>query len=407
MPLRSLVLDFNSYFASVEQQVRPELRGQPIAVAPVEADTTCCIAASKEAKGFGIRTGTPIGEARKLCPRLQVLLARPRLYVEFHDRLVAAIDACTPVDHVMSIDEVLCELTGKRQQPGEALALGKRIKERIRRDVGECLTSSIGIAPNPLLAKLASDLQKPDGLTVLDVADLPNRLKDLPVRTLCGIGPRMEARLHAHGLRTLGEVRTLSREAARQVWGSVEGERVHLQLQGEWVPGAPTRSRVLGHSRVLPPELRYREAAISVLHELTQKAAARLRRNEWLTTRLSVAVKTVRRHKWGQEVKLLETSDTLQLLGALEKALQFLPELPAPLLWVGVSFSGLVMPDNYTPCLFEHHSRRDALNAAVDRLNETFGKHTVFYGGAFQGRRTDAMRIAFQRIPELEKEREG
>src|SRR5258706_2081328 len=105
MPLRALYIDFNSYFASVEQQRRPELRGKPVAVLPVVADTTCCIAASYEARKFGIKTGTVVQEAKRLCPDLQLVAAQPAVYVEYHQRLVEIIESCAHVERVLSIDE--------------------------------------------------------------------------------------------------------------------------------------------------------------------------------------------------------------------------------------------------------------------------------------------------------------
>src|SRR5471030_2931427 len=113
MSLHSLVVDFNSYFASVEQQLRPELRGKAIAVVPVKAESTCCIAASYEAKKFGVKTGTRVSDARHLCPGLQIVEARPALYVESHHKLIAAVESCIHVEEVWSIDEMVCELTGK------------------------------------------------------------------------------------------------------------------------------------------------------------------------------------------------------------------------------------------------------------------------------------------------------
>src|SRR5271168_1308237 len=112
MALRALFVDFNSYFSSVEQQEQPHLRGRPVAVVPVMTDSTCCIAASYEAKRFGIKTGTNVGEARKRCPGLVVVEARPSLYVEYHHRLIAVVDACVPVTQVRSIDEMSCTLRG-------------------------------------------------------------------------------------------------------------------------------------------------------------------------------------------------------------------------------------------------------------------------------------------------------
>src|SRR3989338_8086642 len=109
MPLRFLFVDFNAYFASVEQQERPELRGEPVVVAPIMSDSTCAIAASYEAKRFGIKTGMGIGEAKRLCPKLSVVEARHHLYIDYHHRLIETVESCVPVHSVLSIDEMACE----------------------------------------------------------------------------------------------------------------------------------------------------------------------------------------------------------------------------------------------------------------------------------------------------------
>ena len=176
MALRFLFVDFNSYFASVEQQVRPELRGKPVIVVPVMADTTCCIAASYEAKKFGIKTGTLVREAKTLCRDLLVVEARPPLYVEYHHKVLSVVESCIPVHKVLSVDEMACELTGSQRERHHALALAGKIKETIGRNIGTELRSSIGIGPNLFLAKTASDMQKPDGLVVIQPDDLPQCL---------------------------------------------------------------------------------------------------------------------------------------------------------------------------------------------------------------------------------------
>src|SRR5271170_7543253 len=148
MALRELILDFNSYFASVEQQERPDLRGRPVAVAPVMTDYTCCIAASYEAKRWGIKTGTMVGAARKMCPALEVVEARPPLYVAYHHRLVAAVDSVLPVSEVLSIDEMRCALRGRWQERERVLESARQIKRAIVSKVGDFVKCSIGIAPN-------------------------------------------------------------------------------------------------------------------------------------------------------------------------------------------------------------------------------------------------------------------
>src|SRR5258708_1415700 len=154
--LRWLVIDLNSYFASCEQQEQPALRAKPVVVAPMLADTTCVIAASYPAKAFGVKTGTMIREARRLCPELIVVPARPKLYVEYHHRILDAIESCIPIEDVMSIDEVACRLDRSQRTPDAVTNLALQIKASVRDEVGACLTSSIGAATNCLLAKLAS-----------------------------------------------------------------------------------------------------------------------------------------------------------------------------------------------------------------------------------------------------------
>ena len=114
--VNSLFLDLNSYFASCEQHLRPELGDKPIAVVPMLSDSTCCIAASYEAKDFGIRTGTNVGEARRMCPDLILVDARPTEYIKLHHQILAAVDTCVPVETIYSIDEMSCRLMGRERQ---------------------------------------------------------------------------------------------------------------------------------------------------------------------------------------------------------------------------------------------------------------------------------------------------
>src|ERR1700677_232168 len=151
--LNWLFVDLNSYFASVEQQVRPELRGRPVGVVPMMADTTVCIAASYEAKAFGVRTGTIVADAKRMCPEIVLVEGRHEIYTEYHHRVVEAVESCVPVTSVCSIDEMACRLIGRERPLLNAIDLGMRVKRTIRERVGECLRSSVGLATNRYLAK--------------------------------------------------------------------------------------------------------------------------------------------------------------------------------------------------------------------------------------------------------------
>ena len=147
-----MFLDLNSYFAGAEQELQPHLRGLPVVVVPVEAESACCIAVSSQAKAYGIRTGIGLAEARLLCPHLQVVNARPRLYVELHHRLIEAIQRHVPVEQVMSCDEFAIRLLGREREPECAVELAYAIKQQIR-EVGRTLRCSIGLAPKPPLGQ--------------------------------------------------------------------------------------------------------------------------------------------------------------------------------------------------------------------------------------------------------------
>jgi DNA polymerase-4 len=403
MPLRCLIIDFNSFFASVEQQFRPELRHQPVAVVPVLADSTCCIAASYEAKAFGITTGTPVHEAKRRCPRIQIVEARHDLYVRYHHRLIAAVENCTHVRQALSIDEMICDLPLNLRSESHVRTLALRIKREIADMVGPHLRCSIGAAPNAFLAKTASDMQKPDGLVILQENDLPHRLHPLELRDLCGIGSHMLARLHRHGIYTVETLCAARRETLRAVWNGIEGERMYDQLRGHVPFRPPTQTTSISHSHVLPPQDRNGPAAFAVLNRLLQKAATRLRCAGFLASGLGLFIRYSREMDWSRDLRFSATGDTLALLRILEVLWQQRPA--APPLAVGVTLFRLVAPGNHTPSLFDPESRHDGLCQAMDKLNRRYGKNTVYFGGAHTARTSAPAPIAFNHIPEIEPER--
>lgn len=402
--LRSLYVDFNSYFASVEQQAEPALRGKAVCVAPVMAETTCCIAASYEAKAFGVRTGTPVHEARKLCKGIRIVPARPAMYVEYHHQLVAAVESCTHVEAVYSIDEMHCELTGSQGVRANAEALADKIKRTIHDTVGTELRCSIGIAPNLFLAKTASNMRKPDGMTVIELNDLPDCLYPLSLRDINGVGRQMEKRLNQAGILTLRDLWAADRARLARAWGSIEGERMHAKLRGEWRLPTPSPRASIGHSHVLAPEMRSDHAARSVLHKLLQKTAVRLRGHELLAGTMQVKVKYLRYPSWHEKISFDPSSDTLTLTDALDLLWLKKPAVRDDPLAVGVTLTRLVEAAHQTPSLFDTDSGRSKLNATIDKLNTRFGKNAVYFGGAHDALQSAPMRIAFSHIPDLDME---
>jgi len=412
MSLHSLYVDLNSYFASAEQQLRPELRGKPVGVLPVMADTTCCIAASIDAKRFGIKTGTPVWQARKLCKDIVFVQARPAVYVELHHRIVTAVESCTPVSAVLSIDEMTCDLMGRDREEAHAIALGYQIKQAIYDQVGEVLHSSVGIAPNRFLAKTASNMQKPDGLVVIRQNELPERLYGLKLGALTGIGRAMEPRLNQLGIHSVEQLCNASKDTLRHAWGGIEGERFYARLRGEVVVSAPTQRSSVGHSHVLAPDLRDPVSALAVLYRLLHKAAMRMRHYGYCAGGLGLHLSylQVRGSKpahWTDQARFSPHADSLAFNQTLAVLWQRRPPDPAPLLKVGVTLTHLADQDHITRDLFDPDNQHASLNTVLDQINKRYGPNTLYFGGAHSGLGAAPMRIAFSHIPELQVESDG
>ena len=419
--LRWLFLDLNSYFASVEQELQPRLRNRPIAVVPVMADTTCCIAASYEAKAFGVRTGTQVGDAKRLCPGIELVEARHEMYVGYHNKIVEAVESCVPVSSVMSIDEMACSLLGREQPLVAALDLARRVKETIKRDVGSTLRCSVGLATNRYLAKIASDMEKPDGLVALTPDILKAALQNLVLRDLPGIGARMEKHLHARGIRTMEQLLELDRAALSDVWGGVGGEKLWCWLRGEdFNDRELEHQKSISHSHMLPPEFRSRDGAYAIAHKLLHKAAMRLRRDRLWATNITLAVKFavpktqakklhysgIPQNGWSHGITVIECQDNQTLVEALCKLWAELPvgELYQKPFYVGVWLGNLVPDHLHTLSLFsslETESRRTRLSTTMDALNMKFGTDTLFPASMLLAKAAAPTRIAFTSIPDL------
>jgi DNA polymerase-4 len=418
MTLRCLFVDFNAYFASVEQEDDPSLRDRPVVVVPVMAATTCCIAASYAAKAHGIKTGTPVWEALERCPDVAVVQARPARYIELHHRLMQAIEDCIPHGKAESIDEVPCWLLGRERQPANAVAIAERIKRRIA-DEFSFIRCSIGIAPNKFLAKTASDMHKPDGLTVIEQADLPHALHRLELRDLCGIGPSMQRRLLAAGIHDVATLCAAPRERLRAAWKSIEGERFWMQLRGHELPERKTRRSSIGHSHVLGPELRNVDGMRSVLFKLLAKAAMRLRREGLVAEGLQMHVRFVgleERHERAIEFDALsDTPSLMHLLATLVEPLcdaagqgDWQPDRHPPLA-VAVTLAPVADSGDTNASLLPVDARARQVTDALDHINRKFGLNALHFGSMQLaiGQEAAPMRIPFSTIPEASGEDES
>lgn len=398
--VRWLFIDLNSYFATVEQEAQPHLRGLPIAVVPVEAETTCCIAVSYQAKAYGVCTGMSVAMARQCCPHLMLVNARPRLYVEYHHRIVGAIERHAPLHQVLSCDEFAVQLAGSQREPVEASALAYAIKQEIRA-VGSTLRCSIGIGPNRLLAKIAGEMQKPDGLMLLRRSHLPQALFPLALRDVPGVGRRMEHRLVAAGIDTARKLCTLSRERMHALWGGVQGDRLWLSLQGEDFPEpAAGPAQTLSRQHILPPDCRTLERARGIALKLLHATARRLRaKGLWAGgVFFQVGLQSGRALQAG--TLLPQTQDTLALQEHFLSMWRDLPgEIPTDLTIALTNLGPEPAPGLFGTPNVVHSPVMEVL----DGLNTRFGGNTVYLGSIHHDRQQAPTRISFGPPPPLEE----
>ena len=407
-PLRALFIDMDSYFASVEQHFRASLRGKPVAVAPMLVESTCCIAASYEAKAFGIKTGTRVADARKMCPGIVILEARPPLYVEVHHQIVEIVESCIHVDAVLSIDEMVAWLPTNWRSVEKVTAVGEEIKSKLEQRFSSALRCSIGVAPNGWLAKIASKMRKPNGFLVIQSEDLPEILYELTLTDLHGVGSNMELRLHAQGLHTLERLCAAPKKTLEAARRGVNGARIWHKLRGEDVQeldANPTR-RTLMHGHVLAPEFRPPDQAVAVAHRLLQKAALRMRGYGLRAGALRLSLRFVDREKWEGLLTFSETSDRVLLSRAVKMLWGQRSDQKIHVQRINIVLERLLGEGEFTPSLFTQSDfkREASLNSAIDRITEKFGKQALYLGGAHHAMEAVTPKIAFNHIPDIESE---
>ncbi|AZV00415.1 DNA polymerase IV [Paracoccus phage vB_PthS_Pthi1] len=386
-PFRTLYIDMNSFFASVEQQLNPAIRGQPVAITAMENEKGCCVAASYEAKAFGVKTGTSVPDARSLCPGIVFLPSRHRLYVRFNLRVAAVLDRYAELERIRSVDEFQIVLSGEATELDGARALVARLKSAVAAEVGVCLRFSAGIGPNHLLAKIAGKLEKPDGCQHLGPDNMPGRIADLALDDLPGISRSMRTRLEAAGVRDMVSLCRLDPRHARAIWRSVEGERFVRSLQGEPIPLVKTRRGGFGNSKVLAPEFRAPAEAYLVSRWLIEKAAARLRREARVAGSFALHLSPMGAPPWARSVRCAATQDTLEFMrmnrALWRRAWPYIRgrKLAAIGVHLGdVDFLTARTGDLLKPVAPGEMTAGERASVAADFINQRFGQGTIQFG---------------------------
>lgn len=386
-PFRVLYIDINSFFASVEQELNPALRGRPLAITAMENEKGCCVAASYEAKAFGVKTGTSVPDAKRLCPGIAFLPSRHRLYVRYNLRVAEVLDRYAELERIRSVDEFQLRLSGETTTHEGSGALVRQLKAQVAQEVGECLRFSAGIGPNHLLAKIAGKLEKPNGCQWLWPGNMPDRIAHLALDDLPGISSAMGERLRRAGVRTVPELCALDPRHARAIWNSIEGERFVRALQGMEIPLQDTQRGGYGNSKVLAPDFRAPAEAYLVSRWLIEKATARLRRDRRVAARFTLSLSPMYGQRMGGSVKCAASQDTATFMRINRELWRAAwPSIRrAKLASIGVQLGDVNMlqarsGDLLRPLKPGELSRDERAARAVDFINGRFGAGTIRLG---------------------------
>ena len=367
----------DAFYASIEQLDHPEYKGRPVIVGadPKAGKGRGVVAAcSYEARKFGIRSALPISRAWKLCP--QGVYVRPRMnrYVEVSQQVMEVFRRYTDLVEPLSIDEAFLDITGSVALLGPADEIARSIKKAIREATG--MTASVGLAPNKFLAKIASDLKKPDGLVVLREDDVDQFLRDLPISRLWGVGPKTEARLHEMGFRTIGQLASASRETLVRTLGSL-GEHLYQLSHGkddrQVVPDWERKS--VGTETTFDEDTDDRDLLLRTILELSDHVAERLRKDEYRARKVTLKLRYSNFSTHTKQHSLDRLIQAGDEIAAVARQLFSQFSLNRKIRLIGVSAGDLHRgredPEQLT--LFATSNPKEKLGHAVDAIKEKFG----------------------------------
>lgn len=391
-----LFLDMNSFFASVEKQVKPKLRTRPIGVTPHTGDTGCIIAACYQAKDFGVKTGDKVGQAKKICPEIKIVEARPALYMIYHREIKKVVESFSPFYQTLSVDEFIIRLDQDEQNKKVALKLGQKIKDKITTEVGDFLTCSVGVGPNNLLSKMAAESKKPDGLTILELKNLKKFYNKLKLTDIPGIAQKTQKKLNKIGIDNPSKLYQADLNFLKNNLGVV-GRSWFFKLRGYQLNRRQQINRSIGHSSVLAPKDRTKKKAQLIVKRLAHKVGERLRKNDFWAEGVGLSISFLGGNysfKKGRKVAPFRDNNTLN---------NNLKEISKKCSWqgtplkVGVRVFNLTRSSNSQLNLFKDIHQIEKISQVVDQINSKFGDQTISSAAAFEVKNRAPNRISFNK----------
>lgn len=396
-------LDLNSCFATIEQQANPHLRGKPIAVAAYASPNGCIIAPSVEAKRLGVRVGMRVKEGQMLCRDLIIRPPDPWKYRNVHLALRRIISGYTSDFVPKSIDEFVLNLEGYPAYQKGMFALAREIKERIKDEIGEWITVSVGIATNRFLAKTAAGLHKPDGLDEINKGNFREIYARLKLTDLCGIKLRSALRLNGAGIYSVDDFFRAPYPLLKAAFSSILGYYWYLRLRGWEIDEVGSTRRSYGNSFALPKPFKSVEELSPILAKLVSKMGSRLRHAGYRARGVHLAV-TYRDHIFWHQGRTISRAlfDSRDIYKEIIKLLVYCP-YRKPVSQLFVSVFGLIRANTSQLALFEDVERKERLVKACDKVNERWGSFVITPARMVDTNDLVPDRIAFGGVKKLEE----
>jgi nucleotidyltransferase/DNA polymerase involved in DNA repair len=378
---RVVHVDMDAFYAAVEQLDHPELRGRPVIVGadPKAGRGRGVVStASYEARIFGVHSALPISQAYRLCPQAIYLPVRMARYQEISERILAIFQRYTDVVEPVSIDEAFLDLSASTQLFGPVEDIARRIKHEILQQ--ERLIASVGVAPNKFLAKLASDLSKPDGFLVLQASDVEAFLQDLPVSRLWGVGKKTTRQIEALGLRTIGQVAQWPQVQLTKQFGSLGTHIWQLAHGLDDRPVSPhRRPKSIGAETTFSEDTEDREALGRTLLELAEKVGQRLRAHGYMATKVTLKYRDAEFVTLSRTQALTEpTAVAIDLYHAASRLLSRMPSTMRKVRLLGIAASELTLVEQQQLSLFSDAAqRRLQAERAEDTIKARFGSQAI------------------------------
>jgi DNA polymerase IV len=393
-----LHLDFNSFFASCEQQANPFLRGKPIAVAGKRKDNkqqlkrTVVTTASIEAKRLGVKTAMSSLEAKRICPELIIVQGDPKKYSTITKKFLLILKRYSDAVEQFSTDEAFADLTIAAGDYFGATFIAQRIRDDIRREIGSYCTASIGIAPNKLAAKLACESVKPNGLTIVHPEELESFVEKQDMRAICGIGPRIESRLHEMGISSMNSLKKTPLEQLVNEFKNY-GYFLYFAARGignDEVDDAKKLPKSVGHSYTFPSDLETTVELQTNLLALCDKVAWRMRRDGFTANRISIYARYGNFGGVGCERRFKEPmTDGLALYKNAWKLIDSIRNPHKGIRLLGISASGLTtqkMPKSLFPKPEKIHQTLRALDTLQARYGNGIWQRAATINTTFKER---------------------